>query len=91
MLASLALLLAGLGAAVVPAPLQAQSSLLESVRRDPARAKALCSQLRELNTQGVSYTSEQATRMIAAQEGLTPVEAEVLTTYVVGMHCPDVR
>jgi hypothetical protein len=90
-LASLALLTAGFSAGGVIAPAQAQSSLLESVRRDPARAKALCRQLREMNSQGISYTSRQATRTIAAQEGLSAVDAEVLTTYVVGMHCPDVR
>jgi hypothetical protein len=90
-LASLAVLTAAFSTAGVIAPAQAQSSLLESVRRDPARAKALCNQLREMNTQGISYTSKQATRTIAAQEGLSVMDAEVLTTYVVGMHCPDVR
>ncbi len=91
------LLLAGLllaaslpGAPLLP-PLLAQSSLLESVRRNPGRAKALCRQLREMNKEGVSYTSKRATRTIASQEGLSLVDAEVLTTYVVGMHCPDVR
>jgi hypothetical protein len=91
LVASLALLAGAIPAAEVIAPARAQSNLLESVRRDPARARALCSQLRELNQQGVSYTSKQATRLIAAQEGLSAVDAEVLTTYVVGMHCPDVR
>jgi hypothetical protein len=91
MLASLALVTADFTAAGVIAPARAQSSLLESVRRDPARAKALCNQLREMNKQGISYTSRQATRTIAAQEGLSAMDAEVLTTYVVGMHCPDVR
>ena len=28
---------------------------------------------------------------IAAQQGLSPLDAEILTTYVVGMYCPDVR
>ncbi|MCP9928075.1 hypothetical protein KBY90_09325 [Cyanobium sp. CH-040] len=75
----------------IPAPALAQSNLLQSVRRDPARAKALCNQLREMNRQGMSATSKEATRRIAAQEGLSPVDAEVLITYVVGMHCPEVR
>ncbi|MFO8238647.1 MAG: hypothetical protein R6U00_10470 [Prochlorococcaceae cyanobacterium] len=90
-IASLALLTAALPGAELVAPARAQSSLLESVRRNPARAKALCNQLREMNKQGISYTSKQATRTIAAQEGLSVMDAEVLTTYVVGMHCPDVR
>jgi hypothetical protein len=90
-LAALAVLTAALAGADVIAPALAQSGLLESVRRDPARAKALCGQLREMNKRGVSYTSKQATRTIAAQEGLSLMDAEVLTTYVVGIHCPDVR
>jgi hypothetical protein len=74
-----------------PAGVQAQSNLLEGVRRDPSRAKRLCQQLRELNQQGMSYTSKQVLRQIASQENLSLMDAEVLTTYVVGLHCPDVR
>lgn len=90
-LAPAALLAALLSCAALPPPATAQSNLLESVRRNPERAKALCNQLREMNRQGVSYTSRQATRTIASQEGLSLMDAEVLTTYVVGLHCPDVR
>ncbi|MEO1001547.1 MAG: hypothetical protein AAFX65_00370 [Cyanobacteria bacterium J06638_7] len=89
-LASLLLLAAGLSLMVPLPALQAQSGLLQSVRRDPAKAKAICRQLKEMNKQGVSYTSKRATRTIAAQEGLSLMDAEVLTTYVVGIHCPDV-
>jgi heme exporter protein D len=79
------------GAPLQPHPVLAQSNLLESVRRDPARAKRLCRELRQLNQQGISYTSKQALRQIASQENLSLMDAEVLTTYVVGLHCPDVR
>ncbi len=79
------------GAPLNPQPAQAQSNLLESVRRDPSRAKRLCRQLRQMNQQGISYTSKQAIRQIANQENLSLMDAEVLTTYVVGLHCPDVR
>ena len=81
--------LAGLGSA--PAPVWAQSQLLESVKQNPARAQALCSQLRGFNAEGLSATSPQAVAQIARQENLSPMDAEVLTTYVVGLHCPDVR
>jgi hypothetical protein len=79
------------GAPLHPQPVQAQSNLLESVRRDPSRAKRLCRELRQMNQQGISYTSKQAIRQIASQENLSLMDAEVLTTYVVGLHCPDVR
>ena len=81
--------LVGLGSD--PSPVWAQSQLLESVKQNPARAKALCSQLRGFNAEGLSATSPQAVAQIARQENLSPMDAEVLTTYVVGLHCPDVR
>ncbi|MCP9882548.1 hypothetical protein KBY65_08650 [Cyanobium sp. Alchichica 3B3-8F6] len=80
---------AGLGALSTPA--LAQSQLLESVKQNPARAKALCDQMRGFNAQGLSATSKQAVAQIARQENLSPMDAEVLTTYVIGLHCPDVR
>ena len=73
------------------APARAESNLLEAVKRDPSRARRLCQQLRELNRQGISYTARRAVQQITAQENLSPMDAEVLTTYVVGLHCPDVR
>ena len=79
------------GGPLHPQPAQAQSNLLESVRRDPSKAKRLCRELRQMNQQGISYTSKQAIRQIASQENLSLMDAEVLTTYVVGLHCPDVR
>jgi hypothetical protein len=72
-------------------PGAAQSALLESVKANPARAKALCSQLRQLNAKGVASNSPQAVSMVAREQNLSPMDAEVLTTYVVGLYCPDVR
>lgn len=79
-------LMLGLGA-----PALAQSNLLESVKRNPGQARKLCNQLRAFNQQGLSYTSKKALQQIASQENLSLMDAEVLTTYVVGLHCPDVR
>jgi ABC-type transporter MlaC component len=69
----------------------AQSALLDSVKNNPARARAICEQLKQLNSQGLTSTSPQAVAVIARQQNLNPVDAEVLATYVVGMYCPDVR
>jgi hypothetical protein len=68
-----------------------QSSLLESVKQNPQRAKALCDQLRQFNAQGVSFTSSQVTGAVASQQNLSPSDAEVMITYVAGFYCPDVR
>ena len=78
-------------AALLPVPALSQSALLDSVKQNPGRAKALCAQLRQLNSQGISSTSRQAIALVAAQQNLSPMDAEVLTTYVVGLYCPDVK
>lgn len=75
----------------VAAPARANSPLLESVKSNPQKAKALCAELKELNAQGISYTSPQAVARIASQQGLNSTDAEILSTYVVGLYCPDVR
>ena len=77
--------------AVWPPQASAQSALLESVKQNPQRAKALCSELKSLNAQGLSYTSPQALAQLASRQGLSPTDAEILSTYVVGLYCPDVR
>lgn len=68
-----------------------QSSLLDSVKQNPKRGQSLCQQLRQLNAQGISFTSSQVTAMVAAQQGLSSADSEVLVTYAVGLYCPDVR
>ena len=72
-------------------PLRAASALLESVKQNPGLAKQLCGQFKALNAQGKSATSKEAIAMVASSQNLSPVDAEVLTTYVIGLHCPDVR
>ena len=72
-------------------PAQAASALLESVKQNPGLAKSLCTEFKQLNARGQSATSPQAIATVARNQGLSPVDAEVLTTYVIGLHCPDVR
>uniref|UniRef100_UPI00404B6910 hypothetical protein n=1 Tax=Cyanobium sp. TaxID=2164130 RepID=UPI00404B6910 len=86
--AGLGILLASLG---TMAGAQAQSQLLESVKQNPALAKQLCVELRQMNGSGIASTSNQAIQTIAQQRQLSFTDAEVLTTYVVGLYCPDVR
>jgi hypothetical protein len=76
---------------VTVAGAQAQSQLLESVKQNPALAKQLCAELRQMNGSGIASTSNQAIQTIAKQRQLNFSDAEVLTTYVVGLYCPDVR
>lgn len=84
-------LLAALTGTLMAAPVWANSPLLESVKQNPQRAQALCRELRALNAAGLSYTSPRAVAQIAAAQGLSKTDAEILSTYVVGLYCPDVR
>lgn len=78
-----------LGAVAVPTA-RAQSALLESVKQNPALAQSLCQQFRQLNAQGVSATSQASIASLASSRGLSPMDAEVLATYVIGLHCSTV-
>lgn len=69
---------------------RAASALLESVKQNPGLAKSLCAQFKQLNAIGQSATSPASIASVARNQGLSPVDAEVLTTYVIGLHCSDV-
>ncbi len=83
--------LAGLALALADLPARANSPLLDRVKQNPQLARSLCSDLKALNAQGISATSPQALAMVASRQGLNRTDAEILTTYVVGLHCPEVR
>jgi len=86
------LLASGLACALLlPPSLEAASALLESVKQNPALAKSLCAQFKQLNASGRSATAPESIAIVASSQGLSQVDAEVLTTYVIGLHCPDVR
>ena len=70
---------------------QAQSSLLESVKRNPSEARALCQQFKSFNARGESALSPQSIALVAGQRNLSPTDAEIVVTYAIGITCPDVR
>ena len=69
----------------------AESDLLNNVKRNPETAKEMCRSFRKMNDNGKSAYSKKATRKVANSQNLTIQDAEILVTYVVGMHCPNVR
>jgi len=84
----------GLALLVALAPaagVQAASPLLESVKQNPALARQMCSRFKKLNAQGQSATSRESIAAVASAQGLSPMDAEVLITYVIGLNCPDIR
>ena len=71
-------------------PVFSQSNLLESVKKNPEEAINICNKFRELNSKGISANSDKAIEYVSKKNKLTPVNAEIFSIYVIGLHCPDI-
>ena len=71
-------------------PLLGQSNLLESVKRNPNKAIEMCNKFKEFNSKGISVTSDKAIEFVSKKNKLNEVNAEILSIYVIGLHCPEV-
>ena len=71
-------------------PVLSQSNLLESVKKNPNEAKNLCNKFREFNSKGISASSDKVIKYVSDKKKLTPVNAEIFSIYVIGLHCPDI-
>ena len=71
-------------------PVFSQSNLLESVKKNPSEAKNICSKFRDFNSRGISASSDKAIEYVSNKKKLTPVNAEIFSIYVIGLHCPDI-
>ena len=70
--------------------IHAQSNLLESVKKNPKNAIEICNKFKELNKRGISASSDEAVNYVLQKNNLSPVNAEILSIYVIGIHCPNV-
>ena len=71
-------------------PVFSQSNLLESVKKNPNEAIKICNKFREFNSKGISANSNKAIEFVSKKNNLTPVNAEIFSIYVIGLHCPDI-
>ena len=71
-------------------PALSQSNLLESVKKNPGNAINLCNKFREFNSKGISASSDKPIEYVSNKKKLTPVNAEIFSIYVIGLHCPDI-
>ena len=69
----------------------ARSSLLEGVKKNPEEATTLCKKFKSMNSKGISVTSDESIKEISEKRNLSLVDAEILTMYVIGLNCPNVR
>tara|TARA_Y100001949_G_C15752128_1_gene228323 strand:- start:144 stop:413 length:270 start_codon:yes stop_codon:yes gene_type:complete len=70
--------------------IHAQSNLLESVKKNPKNAIEICNKFKELNKRGISASSDEAVNYVLKKNNLSPINAEILSIYVIGIHCPNV-
>ena len=71
-------------------PVLSQSNLLESVKKNPKEAINLCNKFREFNSKGISASSDKVIDYVSNKKKLTPVNAEIFSIYVIGLHCPEI-
>ena len=71
-------------------PILSQSNLLESVKKNPTDAIKMCNKFKELNSKGISASSDKAIEFVSKKNKLSPINAEILSIYVIGLHCPQV-
>ena len=73
-------------------PIYSQINLLESVKKNPTNAIEICSKFKELNSKGISANSDLAITHVSKKwkTELSPLNAEILSIYVIGLHCPKV-
>jgi len=71
-------------------PVFSQSNLLESVKKNPNEARNICNKFREFNSQGISASSDKVIKYVSNKKNLTPVNSEIFSIYVIGLHCPDI-
>ena len=71
-------------------PVFSQSNLLESVKKNPNEARNLCNKFRDFNSKGIPASSDKVIDYVSNKKKLTPVDAEIFSIYVIGLHCPDI-
>ncbi len=71
-------------------PVLSQSNLLQTVKKNPNEARNLCNEFREFNSKGISASSDKVIEYVSNKKKLTPVNAEIFSIYVIGLHCPDI-
>lgn len=71
-------------------PIFGQSNLLESVKKNPNNAIEMCRKFKEYNSKGISANSDQAINYVSKKNKINKINAEILSIYVIGLHCPKV-
>ena len=71
-------------------PIFSQPNLLEKAKNNPLEGAELCEKFEKLNSKNKSATSDEATKFVADKKGLSIVNAEFYSIYVIGLYCPKI-
>tara|TARA_Y100001968_G_C18853918_1_gene479364 strand:+ start:23 stop:292 length:270 start_codon:yes stop_codon:yes gene_type:complete len=71
-------------------PIYSQSNLLESVKKNPNNAIEICNRFKDFNSRGISANSDEAVNYVSKKNNLNVLNAEILSIYVIALHCPKV-
>ena len=71
-------------------PVLSQSNLLQGIKNNPGEAIKICNKFKELNSKGISASSDQAIDFVSKKNKLSPINAEIVSIYIIGLHCPQV-
>ena len=71
-------------------PLLSQSNLLERVKNNPNDSIKMCKKFQEYNSNGVLANSDEFIEYVSKKNNLTPINAEIYSIYVIGLHCPEI-
>ncbi len=74
-----------------PSRALSESKLLEGVKGNSEEAKEMCEMFRLANQKGVLALSKESISQVAKNKNLSSIDAEILSTYVLGLYCPDIR
>ena len=50
----------------------------------------MCNKFKELNSKGISASSDKAIEFVSKTNKLSLINAEILSIYVIGLYCPQV-
>ena len=70
-------------------PLFSESNLLKNIKNNPKEAIQLCDSFREFISRGISANSDEVIKYVSEKNNISIVNAEILSIYVMGLHCPD--
>ena len=63
---------------------------MENAKKNPSEAINICNKFRELNSEGIYSSDQEAIDYVSERNKLTPVNAEIFSIYVIGLYCPDI-